>query len=70
MFRSRQNDVVEPALDAPIVEDNFKVNIYRARAVEVIDGANKSVVQTASTSPKLAAKEAGLVAAKRRCGVF
>ena len=53
-------DTVEPALDTPIVEDNFKVNVYRARAVEVIDGGNKTVVQSASKSPRIVAKEAGL----------
>ena len=39
-------DVVEPGVDAPIVEDNFKINIYRARSVEVIDGATKTIVLT------------------------
>lgn len=53
-------DTVEPALDTPIVEDNFKINVYRARAVEVIDGSKKTVVQSASKSPRIVAKEAGL----------
>lgn len=54
------NDVVEPALETPIIEDDFRINVYRARAVEIVDGQNKMVVQTATKSPKLVAKEAGI----------
>lgn len=54
------NDIVEPALETPIIEDDFKINVYRARAVEIIDGQNKMVVQTATKSPKVVAKEAGI----------
>ncbi len=53
-------DVVEPALDSPIIEDDFKINVYRARAIEIIDGNNKVVVQSATKSPKQLAKEAGI----------
>jgi hypothetical protein len=35
-------DVVEPSQDTQIVEDNFRVNIYRARPVTVIDDAGNS----------------------------
>jgi len=31
-------DVVEPAGDTPIVEDNFRINIYHARPVTIVDG--------------------------------
>src|SRR3989344_3186896 len=37
-----KNDVVEPAVDTPIVEDNFHVNVYRARPVTIVDGDNKT----------------------------
>jgi uncharacterized protein YabE (DUF348 family) len=40
-------DVVEPALDAPIVEDNFNVNIYRARPVMIVDGDRQVVINSA-----------------------
>lgn len=53
-------DVVEPTLKTPIIEDNFKINIYRARSVQVIDGNTQTVVQTTSKNPATAAKEAGL----------
>lgn len=53
-------DVVEPAADTPIVEDNFRVNVYRARPVTVVDGTNKTVVLTAQKSARTVAQSAGL----------
>ncbi|MDO8591755.1 MAG: G5 domain-containing protein [bacterium] len=53
-------DVVEPSLDTPIPEDNFRVNIYRARPVTVVDSGNKVVTLTAQKSPRVVAQNAGL----------
>ena len=53
-------DVVEPSLDTPIVEDNFRVNIYHARPVTIIDGGNKTVTLTAQKSARTVAEDAGL----------
>ncbi len=53
-------DVIEPARDTPIVEDNFRVNIYRARPVTVIDNGNRTVTLTAQKSPRVVAQNAGL----------
>ena len=53
-------DVVEPSLDTPIPEDNFRVNIYRARPVTVVDNSNKIVTLTAQKSPRVVAQNAGL----------
>lgn len=53
-------DVVEPKLDTPILEDNFKVNIYRARPVTVVDGSHKVTVLSAHQQPRLAAEQAGV----------
>jgi resuscitation-promoting factor RpfB len=53
-------DVVEPARDTPIVEDNFRINIYHARPVTVIDGSNKTVTLTAQKSARVVAQDAGL----------
>jgi uncharacterized protein YabE (DUF348 family) len=54
-------DVVEPSLDTQIVEDNFRVNIYRARPVTVIDDkGSKSVTVTAQKSARVVAQDAGL----------
>src|SRR5665213_315185 len=53
-------DVIEPSPDTPIVEDNFRINIYRARPVTVVDGNTKTVTLTAQKSPREVAKEAGI----------
>ncbi len=54
-------DVVEPSRDSQIVEDNFRVNIYRARPVTIVDeGGNKQVAVTAQKSPRVVAQDAGL----------
>ncbi|HSX18376.1 MAG TPA: G5 domain-containing protein [Candidatus Saccharimonadales bacterium] len=53
-------DVVEPARDTPIVEDNFRINIYHARPVTVLDGVSKTVTLTAQRSPRVVAQNAGL----------
>jgi uncharacterized protein YabE (DUF348 family) len=54
-------DVVEPSLDTQIVEDNFRVNVYRARPVTVIDDSGtKTVTVTAKKSARVVAEEAGL----------
>lgn len=53
-------DVVEPSSDTPIVEDNFRINVYRARPVTVVDGAAKTVTLTAQKSPRVVAQDAGL----------
>lgn len=53
-------DVVEPSLDTPIVQDNFRVNVYRARPVTVVSGGTKIVVVTAQRSPRVVAQDAGV----------
>ena len=53
-------DVVEPSLDTPIVEDNFRVNVYRARPVTVVDTDSRKVTLTAQQSPRIVAENAGL----------
>ncbi len=53
-------DVVEPSLNTPIVEDNFRINIYHARPVTVIDGDHKIVTLTAQLSARVVAQTAGL----------
>jgi uncharacterized protein YabE (DUF348 family) len=54
-------DVVEPSLDTPIVEDNFRVNVYRARPVTVTDDkGTKTVTVTAQKSARVVAQDAGL----------
>lgn len=53
-------DIAEPHKDAPILEDNTQVNIYRARPVEVVDRGRILTLFTAQRAPRLVAHEAGL----------
>lgn len=53
-------DVIEPSLDTPIVEDNFRVNVYHARPVTVVDNGVKTVTLTAQKSARMVAQQASL----------
>lgn len=53
-------DVIEPSRETPIPEDNFRINIYRARPVTIIDNGNKTVTVTAQKSARVVAQKAGL----------
>lgn len=57
----RKGDVVEPSLDSPIITDNFNINIYRARPVMIIDNNKQVVINSANQSPRIAARNAGIV---------
>lgn len=54
-----EHDKTEPALDAPVVGGEFSINVYRARPISVVDGANSYTVMTAERTPRLIAEEAG-----------
>ncbi len=60
-IKINQGDVVEPSLDSPIIDDNFNVNVYRSREVMIVDGDKKTVVKTADQSPRIAARNAGII---------
>ncbi len=53
-------DLVEPALDANISSELFKINIYRARPYIIVDGGKERGVLSAYQSPKLIAEDAGV----------
>ncbi|HET7320402.1 MAG TPA: ubiquitin-like domain-containing protein [Candidatus Saccharimonadales bacterium] len=55
-----QGDVVEPALTTPIKQDDFRINIYRALPVEIVDGSQKSFTFSAATTPRSIAKQNGV----------
>lgn len=56
----REGDVVEPAKNTPILEDNFRVNVYRGRPVTIIDGTNKVLTYSAATTARSVTAQAGL----------
>lgn len=55
-----EGDVVEPDTNTPITEDNFRVNVYRARPVLIIDNGQKKFSFSAATTPRSVAGQAGV----------
>ncbi len=53
-------DTVEPALDDEINEEDFNINIYRAREVVVIDGYTRKYLKTAKTDAAEVVAAAGI----------
>lgn len=53
-------DVVEPSKDTEIIGDNFRVNVYRAVPVTVIDGEQKTYAYSAAATPRSIVKQAGV----------
>ncbi len=54
-----EGDVVEPSVDTKIQEDNFRVNVYRAAPVVVIDGNAKMYGSSAALTPRSIAEQVG-----------
>jgi uncharacterized protein YabE (DUF348 family) len=55
-----QGDVVEPSLTTAINQDDFRVNIFRAIPVKVVDGNNQIYTYSAATTPRSIAQQAGV----------
>lgn len=55
-----QGDVVEPSADTPITQDDFRINIYRAVPVEIVDGSTHTYSFSAATTPRSIATQAGI----------
>jgi uncharacterized protein YabE (DUF348 family) len=55
-----QGDVVEPATNTPINQDDFRINIYRAAPVKIVDGAHNTFGYSAATTPRSIASQAGI----------
>jgi uncharacterized protein YabE (DUF348 family) len=53
-------DVVEPALDTKINQDDFRINMYRAVPVKIVDGATVTEAYSAASTPRSVAKQAGI----------
>ena len=59
-IKLNQNDIVEPELETKILEDNFSVNIYRARPVTIIDKGQSKTVLSAHQQPRTIIEKAGI----------
>lgn len=53
-------DVVEPAANTMIDQDQFRINIYRALPVKIVDGSNVTYTYSAATTPRAIAQQAGV----------
>jgi resuscitation-promoting factor RpfB len=56
-----EGDVVEPALETPIQQDDFRINIYRAKPIEINDSGQKVFAKSARTTERGVAQQSGLV---------
>ncbi len=55
-----EGDVVEPAPETGINDDDFRVNIYRARPVTIVDGNKRIRTLSAAKTPRSVASQAGV----------
>ncbi len=53
-------DVVEPAPTTPIHQDDFRINIFRAVPVKIIDAGQTTFAYSAATTPRSVAEQAGV----------
>ena len=56
-----EGDVVEPAATATIDQDQYRINVYRALPVQVVDGVNRSFAFSAAKTPRAVAQQSGAV---------
>jgi uncharacterized protein YabE (DUF348 family) len=54
-----EGDVVEPAAETPIDQDQFRINVYRAVPVEVVDGNQHHFAFSAATTGRSISQQAG-----------
>lgn len=59
-IKINQGDVIEPSKDTEIAGDNFRINIYRAVPVTVVDGDRKTFTYSAAATPRSIVKQAGV----------
>lgn len=59
-IKLNEGDIVEPAASTQIVEDNFRINVYRAKPITIDDGRHKVFAFSAATTPRSIAAQAGI----------
>ena len=55
-----EGDVVEPSTDTTIDVEDFRVNLYRAKPVTIIDGDKRIQAKSAASTPRSIAAQAGV----------
>ncbi len=56
----RTGDVVQPSLNTVINQDDFRINIYRAVPVEIIENGVKKFTFSAAVTPRAIVEQAGI----------
>lgn len=59
-IKLKEGDVVEPARETEIASDNFRINVYRAVPVTIVDGNQKTFTYSAAATPRSIAKQVGV----------
>ncbi len=59
-IKLNDGDVVEPSADTEVVSDNFRVNVYRAVPVTIVDRGKKTFAYSAAKTPRSIVKQAGI----------
>lgn len=59
-IKVNKGDIVEPSLKAQILEDDFNINVYRARPITIVDGKKQVTRFSARQSAEAIAREAGI----------
>ena len=59
-IKLNEGDVVEPDVTTEIVSDNFRVNVYRAVPVTIVDNGRKTFTYSAASTPRSIVKQAGI----------
>lgn len=56
----KEGDVVEPSLDTQIDADDFRINVYRAKPITILDGGKRIQAMSAAATPRAIAAQAGI----------
>lgn len=59
-IKTGQGDVVEPDLDTSIDQDDFHINVYRAKPVQIIDKGRTVAAFSAATTSRSIARQNGI----------
>lgn len=59
-IKLKQGDIVEPSAETEIDSNDFRVNVYRAKPVTIIDGSRRIQALSAATTPRAIAAQAGV----------
>lgn len=57
-----EGDVVEPGIKTPINQEDFRINVYRAVPVQVVDSGHKTFAFSAATTSRSIAAQSGVTA--------